>query len=112
MLKRLRRDGKTTWTYCMKKDLNEPDYDDDVVSHPEPDILPCEVKWTLRCTAANKASEIPAELVKVLKEDAINVLHAVYQQIWKTQQWHRPGKGQSSSKFPRRVLPKKVLTIR
>ena len=73
-----------------KKDLNELDYYDGVVSHPEPDILECEVKWTLRSTAVNKASrcsEIPAELLRSLKDDAIKVLHSLCQQIWKTQQW-------------------------
>ena len=59
-----------------KKDLNEPDYHDTVVSHPEPDTLECEVKWALRRTAVNKASgcdEISAELFKSLKDDAIKV---------------------------------------
>ena len=74
-----------------KKDLNEPDYYDGMVSHPEPDILECEVKWALR-TAVNKASrydEIPAELFKTVKDDAIKVLHSSCQQIWKTQQWRQ-----------------------
>ena len=69
-----------------KKDLNDLDNHDDVVTHPEPDILECEVKWTLRSTAVNKASEgdgISAELFKILKDDAIKVLHSIYQQIWK-----------------------------
>ena len=95
-----------------KKYLNEPDYYDGVVSHPEPDILECKVKWALRSTAVNKASgcdEIPVELFKFLKNDAIKVLHSLCQQTWKTQEW--PGKGQSSSQFPRRVVPKNVLTI-
>ena len=72
-----------------RKDLNELDYYDGVVSHSEPDILECEVKWALRSTAVNKASgcdEIPGELFKSLKEDAINVLHSLCQQIWKAQQ--------------------------
>ena len=67
-----------------KKDLNDLDNHDDVVTHPEPDILECEVKWTLRSTAVNKASEgdgISAELFKILKDDAIKVLHSIYQQI-------------------------------
>ena len=79
MLKRSRREGKNTWKNCIKKDLNEPDYYDDVVSHPEPDILEWEVKWILGSTAINKASgcnEIPAELFKSLKEDAIKVFMA------------------------------------
>ena len=73
-----------------KKDLNETDYYDGVVSHPEPDILECEIKWALRSSAVNKASgcdKIPAELFKSLKEDAIKVLHSLCEQIWKTQQW-------------------------
>ena len=73
-----------------KKDLNEPDYYDGVVSHLEPDILECEVKWALRSSAINKASgcdEIPAELFRSLKDDAIKVLHSLCQQTWKPQQW-------------------------
>ena len=69
-----------------KKDLNDLDNHDDVVTHPEPDILECEVKWTLRSTAVNKANEgnvIPAELFNILKDDTIKVLHSIYQQIWK-----------------------------
>ena len=91
MLGRSRRDGKNTWKNCIKKDLNKPDYYDDVVSHPEPDILEWEVKRALRSTAIHKASgcnEIPAELFKSLKDDdAIKVLHLFCQQTWKTQQW-------------------------
>ena len=71
-----------------KKDLNEPDYYDGVVSHPEPDILECKVKRALRSTAVNKVSgynEIPADLFKSLKDDAIKVLHSLHQEIWKTQ---------------------------
>ena len=73
-----------------KKDLNELDYCNGVVSHPEPDILECEVKWALRRTAVIKASgcyEIPAELFRSVKEDVIKVFHSLCQQIWKTQQW-------------------------
>ena len=98
-----------------KKDLKELDYYDGVVSHPEPDILECKVRWALRSTAVNKTSgcnEILAELVISLKNDAIKVLHLLCQQIWKPSSGHRTGKGQSSSRFPRRVVPKNVLTIR
>ena len=73
-----------------KKDLNDPDNHDGVISHPEPDILEGEVKWALGSTAANKASGgdgIPAELFKILEVDAIKVLHSICQQIWKTQKW-------------------------
>jgi len=60
-----------------------------VVSHLEPDILECEVKWALGSIITNKASGgdgIPAELFQVLKDDTVEVLHSIYQQIWKTQQ--------------------------
>ena len=67
-----------------KIDLNEPDYYNGVICHPKPDILEWEVKWALRSTAVNKASgcnEIPKELFKSLKDNAINVLHSLCQQI-------------------------------
>ena len=86
MLKRSRWDEKNTWKICIKKDLNELDYYSGVVSHPEPDILEHKVKWALRSTAVNKASgwdEIPAELLKSLKDDAIKVVHLLCQQFWK-----------------------------
>ena len=72
------------------KQLCDPDNHDAVVSHSEPDVLECEVKWALGSTAANKASAgvgIPAELFKILKDYAIKVPHSLCQQIWKTQQW-------------------------
>ena len=73
-----------------KKDLNDPGNHDGVITHLEPDILECEVKWTLGIITTNKASEgdgIPAELFQILKGDAVKVLHSICQQIWKTQQW-------------------------
>ena len=72
-----------------KKDLNDLDNHDCVVTYIQPDILECEVKWALGSVTTNKANggdEIPAEPLKILKDDAINVLHSMYQQIWKTQQ--------------------------
>ena len=74
----------------FRKFLNDQDNHDGAVPHSESDILECEVKWALGSTAANKASGedgIPAELFKILKDDAIKVLHSMCQQIWKTQQW-------------------------
>ena len=71
------------------KDLNDPDNHDGVITHLEPDILECEVKWALGSTTMNKASGgdgIPAELFQVLKDDAAKVLHSICQQIWKTHQ--------------------------
>ena len=73
-----------------KKDLHDPDNHDGVITHIEPDILDCEVKWALGSIAVSKASgseAIPAELFQILKDDAVKVLHSIYQQIWKTQQW-------------------------
>ena len=73
-----------------KKDLNDPDNHDSVITHLEPDILECEVKWALGNITMNKASEddrIPAELFQILKDDAVKVLPSICQQIWKTQQW-------------------------
>ena len=73
-----------------KKDLHDQDNHDGVITHLEPDILECEVKWTLRSITTNKASGgdgIPVELFQILKDDAMKVLHSICQQIWKTQQW-------------------------
>ena len=72
-----------------KKDLHDPDDHDGVITHLEPDILECEVKWALESITTNKASGgdgIPAELFQILKDDAVKVLHSVCQHIWKTQQ--------------------------
>ena len=71
------------------KDFNDPDSDNGVITHLEPDILECEVKWALGSITTNKTSEgdvIPAELFQILKDDAVKVLCSIYQQIWKTQQ--------------------------
>ena len=73
-----------------KKDLHEPHNHDGVITHLEPDILQCEVKWALGSITTNKASGgdgIPVELFQILKDDAVKVLHSICQQIWKTQQW-------------------------
>ena len=73
-----------------KKDLHDPDNYDGVITHLEPDILKCEVKWALGSITANKASggdEIPDELFQIRKDDDVKVLHSICQQIWKTQQW-------------------------
>ena len=73
-----------------KKDLNDPDNHDGVITHQESDILECKVKWPLGSITTNKPSGgdgIPAQLFQVLKDDAVKVLHSICQQIWKTQQW-------------------------
>ena len=72
-----------------KKDLHDPDIHDGMITYLEPDILECEVKWALGSISTNKASGgdgSPVELLQILKDDAMKVLHSVYQQIWKTQQ--------------------------
>ena len=73
-----------------KKDLHDQDNHNDVITHLEPDILECEVKWALESITTIKASggdEIPVELFQILKDDAVKVLHSLCQKIWKTQQW-------------------------
>ena len=73
-----------------KKDLHDPDNHNDLITHLEPDILECEVKWALGSITTNKASGgdgIPVELFQILNDDAMKVLHSVCQQIWKTQEW-------------------------
>ena len=73
-----------------KKDPHDPDNHDGVITHLEPDILECEVKWVLGSITTNKASGsngIPGELFQILEDDAVKVLHSICQQIWKTQQW-------------------------
>ena len=70
-----------------KEDLHDPDNHDGLITHLEPDILECEVKWALENITTNKASgddEIPVELFQILKDDAVKVLHSVCQEIWKT----------------------------
>ena len=87
------KDIKKRWkeyTELYKKDLKDPDNHDSMITHIEPDILECEVKWALGSITTNKASGgdgIPVELLKILKYDAAKVLHSICQQIWKTQQW-------------------------
>ena len=96
-----------------KKDLHDPDNHDGVITHLEPDILECEVKWALGSIATNKASGgdgIPVELFQTLKDDAVKVLHSICQQIWKTQQCHRTGKGQFSFLSQRKATPNSVQT--
>ena len=74
----------------MQKDLHDPDNHDGVITHLEPDILECEVKWALESITTNKTSGgdgIPVELFQILKDNAVKVLHSICQHIWKTQQW-------------------------
>ena len=96
-----------------KKDLQNPDNDDGVITHLEPNILECEVKWALGSITMNKASGgygIPVELFQILKDDAVKVLHSECQQIWKTQQWPQDWKGQFSFQSPKKAMPKNAQT--
>ena len=73
-----------------KKDLHNPDNYDVMITHLEPDILECEVKWSLGSITANKVNGvdgIPVDLFQIIKDDAMKVLYSISQQIWKTQQW-------------------------
>ena len=96
-----------------KKDLHDQDNHDGVITHLEPDILECEVKWALGSITMNKASggdRIPVELLQILKDDAVKMLHSICQQIWKTQ--HRPQdwKGQFSFQSQRKAMPRNAQT--
>ena len=96
-----------------KKDLHDPDNHDGVITHLEPDILECKVKWALgSIITTNKAGGdgIPVELFQILKDDAVKVLHSICQQIWKLSSGHRTGKGQCSFQSQRKAMPKNDQT--
>ena len=79
----------------IQKRSSNPDNQDGVITHLDTDILECEVKWALGRITMNKASGgdgIPVELLQILKDDAVKVLHSICQQIWKTQQWSQDWK--------------------
>ena len=87
-------DIKKRWEECTeelyKKYLHDPEIHNGVITHLEPDIPECEVKWALGSITMNKGSGgdgIPVEVFQILKEDAVKVLHSIWQQIWKTHQW-------------------------
>ena len=84
-----------------------------MITHLEPDILECEVKWALESITTNKASGgdgIQAELFQILKDDAMKVLHSICQQIWKTQQWPQDWKSQFSFQSQRKIMPMNAQT--
>ena len=84
-----------------------------VITHLEPDILECEVKWALGLITTNKVSGgdgIPVELFPILKHDAVKVLHSICQQIWKTQQWPQDWKSQFSFQSQRKAMTKNAQT--
>ena len=104
----LRKGGKNTQNYT-KKDLNDPDNHNGVITHLEPDILECKVEWALGNITMNKTSGsdgIPAELFQILKDDAVKVLYSICQQIWKTQQWPQDWKRSVFIPVPKKGNPK------
>ena len=109
-------DIKKRWqeyTELYKKDLHDPDNHGGMITHLEPDILECEVKWALETIITNKASGgegIPVELLQILKDDVVKVLHSIRQQIWKLSSGHRTGNGQFSFQSQRKAMPKNAQT--
>ena len=92
-----------------KKDLHDPDHHDGVITHLEPDVLECEVKWALESITMNKASGgdgVPVELFQILKGDTVKVLHSICQQIWKTQQWPQDWKRSAFIPIPKKCNAK------
>ena len=98
-----------------KKDVHDSDNHDGVITHLEPDILECEVKWALGSITTNKASGgdgIPVELFKVLNDDAVKVLHSICQHIWKTQQWPQDWKRSVFIPIPKKGNAKECSNYR
>ena len=98
-----------------KKDLQDPDNHNGVITDLEPDILECEVKWTLGSITTNKASGddgIPVELFQTLKDDAVKVLYSICQQIWKTQQWPQNWKKSVFTPIPKKSNAKECSNYR
>ena len=94
-----------------KKDFNDPDNHDGVITYVQPDILASKVKWALGRITRNKTrggDGIPVELFQVLKDDAVKVLHSICQQFWKTQQWPKDWKMSVSFQSQRKAIPKNV----
>ena len=109
----LRRGGKKTQVY--KKDLQDPDNHSSVITHLQPDIPECEVKWALGSITMHKASgsdTIPVELFQILKNDAVKVLQSICQQIWKTQQWPRNWKRSVFITIPKKGNSKECSNYR
>ena len=101
------------YTELEKKDIYDPGNQDGVITHLEPDIPKCEVKWALGSTTTNKArgsDGIPYKLFQILKDDAVKMLHSICQQIWKTQQWPQAWQSQFSFQTQRKAMPKNDQT--
>ena len=97
-----------------KKDIHGPHYYKGVITHLEPDILECKVKWTLGSITLNKSSRgdgIPGELFQIFKDYAVTVLHSICQQIWKTQQWPQDWKRSVFIPIPKKGNAKRMLQL-
>ena len=97
----------------IQTELNDPDNHDGVITHLEPDILECEVKWALESITTNKASGgdgIPVELFHILKDGAVKVLQSICHKFGKLRNGHRTGKGQFSFQSQRKAIPKNAQT--
>ena len=98
-----------------KKDLHDPDNHDGMITHLEPNILECKVKWTLGNIITNKATGddgIPAKLFKIQKDNTVKVLHSICQQIWKTQQWPQDWKRSAFIPIPKKGNAKECSNYR
>ena len=96
-----------------RKYLHDPDNHNGLITHLEPDILECKVKWALGSITTNKASGgdgIPVELFQILKDDAVKVLHSMCQKIWKPQQWPQDWKISVFIPIPKKAIPKNAQT--
>ena len=109
-------DIKKRWqeyTELYMKDLHNQDNHDGVITHLEPDILECEVKWALESITMNKASggdRLRVELFQIPKDYAVKVLHSICQKIWKTQQWPQDRKRSVFIPIPKTAMPKNAQT--
>ena len=99
----------------VQKRSNDPDNHNGIITHLEPDILECEVKWALGSITTNIASGgdgIPAELFQILKDNELKVLHSVFQEIWKTQQWPQDWKRSIFIPIPKKGKAKECSNYR
>ena len=110
----IKKRGQDYTEELYKKDIHDPDHHDGVITDLEPDIQKCEVKWTLGSITTNKASGddgIPVKLFKILKGDAVKVLHSICQPIWKTQQWPQDWKRSSFHSNPKETQCQRKLKL-
>ena len=111
------KDTKKKWqeyTELHKKDLHNPDNHDGLLTHLEPDMVKCEVRWALGSITMKKASGgdgIPVELFQILKDDAVKVLHSICQEIWKTQQWPQDWKRSGFHSNPQERQCQRMLKL-